>query len=64
VDEDLRPQFDNHTPVYQNLYTVGAMLSGADSLRERSLEGVALASAFAATNHLMAKLKPDEYIHA
>jgi glycerol-3-phosphate dehydrogenase len=47
TDNDFRPLGPDQRPVYHNLHAVGGALCGSDLLRERSLEGVALATAFA-----------------
>jgi glycerol-3-phosphate dehydrogenase subunit B len=51
TDPDLRAVDDQGAPVYQNLRVVGGMLAHCDALRERSLEGIALA-----TGHLAGRI--------
>jgi len=45
-DNQLRPVDSTGNPVYTNLYAVGAALNGGEFIRERSLDGVALATAY------------------
>ncbi len=44
VNRDLQPVDANGNRVYANLYAAGGILAHADTLRERSLEGVAIAT--------------------
>jgi glycerol-3-phosphate dehydrogenase subunit B len=46
TSSDLRPVETSGSPVFANLQVVGGALEGAELVRERSLEGVALASAY------------------
>ncbi|MDP8959780.1 MAG: glycerol-3-phosphate dehydrogenase subunit GlpB [Actinomycetota bacterium] len=48
VDARLRPLDDQGRAAYRNLFAAGGSLAGAEVLRERSLEGVALATGYAA----------------
>jgi len=48
TDQRMQPLNENGLPVYHNLYAVGGVLAAADPLREHSLEGIAIASAYAA----------------
>lgn len=52
VDERLRPLGVDGVPIYQNVAVAGAALGGADTLRERSRTGVAIASGWAAGKFL------------
>jgi glycerol-3-phosphate dehydrogenase subunit B len=56
VDQRMQPVGTGGTPVYPNLYAAGGLLSGADLLHQRALDGVALVSGYRAgqmvgTNH-------------
>jgi glycerol-3-phosphate dehydrogenase subunit B len=53
VDEAFRPA-RNGAPVYANLWAAGSVLAHADPIRERSLEGIAIATASAAVNAILA----------
>jgi glycerol-3-phosphate dehydrogenase subunit B len=46
VNEQLQPVAENGRPLYNNLYAVGCTLASCDVIRERSLEGVALATGY------------------
>ncbi len=48
VNEEFRPIDQNDKIIYENLAVIGASLGSSDLVRERSLEGVALASGFLA----------------
>jgi glycerol-3-phosphate dehydrogenase subunit B len=48
VDRSLQPVLPTGQPVFANLYAAGAALGGAEPVRERSVEGIALATACAA----------------
>ncbi|MGE5139215.1 MAG: glycerol-3-phosphate dehydrogenase subunit GlpB [Rudaea sp.] len=48
VNERFQPLDLAGAPVYRNVFAAGALLSDADPIRERSLEGIALATGFAA----------------
>jgi glycerol-3-phosphate dehydrogenase subunit B len=50
VDSDFHPIRSGGEIGFQNLYAIGSTLAHSDVLRERSLEGVALATAFAVSN--------------
>lgn len=52
TDALLRPLDASDKPIYENLYVVGGALGGYDGIRERSLEGVALASGYMAGKRL------------
>ena len=46
TDEEFRPLDNSNKVIYSNLHVVGASLANCDPIRERSLEGIALASGF------------------
>jgi glycerol-3-phosphate dehydrogenase subunit B len=46
VDGSWRPVNGDGKPVYENLYAAGAALAHCEVIRERSLEGVALATGY------------------
>jgi glycerol-3-phosphate dehydrogenase subunit B len=46
VDPAFRPLNSHQQPLYANIQAVGAIVAGGDYLRERSLDGVALASGY------------------
>lgn len=46
IDHTLQPTDQADHPLYSNLYAAGSLFHGCDSVRERSLEGIALATAF------------------
>jgi glycerol-3-phosphate dehydrogenase len=46
VDFGLHPVDDMDQVIYQNLYAVGNILGNCDPIRERSLEGISLATGF------------------
>jgi glycerol-3-phosphate dehydrogenase subunit B len=46
VNENLQPVAGNGRPLYNNLYAAGSTLAHGDVIRERSLEGVALATGY------------------
>jgi glycerol-3-phosphate dehydrogenase subunit B len=52
VDSNFHPIRLGGELCYQNLYAIGSTLAHSDVLRERSLEGVALATAFAVSNRI------------
>lgn len=47
VDDQFRPVDEGGRPIYDNLYAVGGTLAHYEMIRERSLEGVALATGYA-----------------
>jgi len=47
TDEQLRPADGNGQALFENLFAAGAVLAHHDGIRERSSEGVALATGFA-----------------
>lgn len=48
VNGDFQPAAGDGTLLYENLWAAGNMLAGADSIVERSVEGIAIASGIAA----------------
>lgn len=44
VDAEQRPTGDDGAAVYRNLHTAGGAIAGADAIRERSVDGIALAT--------------------
>jgi glycerol-3-phosphate dehydrogenase subunit B len=46
INHSFQPIATNGDPVYDNLYAIGNLLANCDPVRERSLEGVALASGY------------------
>lgn len=53
TDERLRPLDANGDVVYENLHAAGGILAGAQRWREKSGEGIALASAIRATDSIL-----------
>jgi glycerol-3-phosphate dehydrogenase subunit B len=56
VDERLRPLDEDGAVVYDNLHAVGAALAGAEPWREKSGEGLALASGYRAAQAILEEL--------
>ena len=52
VSDEFRPVQADGIPIYENLYIAGNTIGNSDSLRERSAEGIALATAFSVSNQL------------
>ncbi len=52
VDRRFQPLDEENRRVYTNLWAAGGILSGADPIRERSLEGIAIATGMAAVNEM------------
>ena len=52
VDDRLQPVGDDKRVLYQNLYAAGTTLAGCDAIRERSFDGVALATGYVAGNQV------------
>ena len=46
IDSSFHPVGETNEIIYHNLFTVGGALGNCDPVRERSLEGIALASSF------------------
>ncbi|HZP90116.1 MAG TPA: glycerol-3-phosphate dehydrogenase subunit GlpB [Actinomycetota bacterium] len=53
VDERLRPLGPEGAAAFHNLFAAGAVLAGAEPWRERSGNGLALATGFAAASHIL-----------
>jgi glycerol-3-phosphate dehydrogenase subunit B len=53
---DLRPVDANQRRIYENLWVAGNLLDGAASIAERSREGIAIATAYAAVQHWLEAL--------
>ncbi len=53
VDERLRPLGPDGAAAFDNLFAAGAVLAGAEPWRERSGNGLALATGFAAASHIL-----------
>jgi len=56
VNDAMQPVDGAGTPVYTNLWAAGGLLAHADPILERSLEGVAIASAVAAVDKVQSHL--------
>ena len=54
VDAQFQPLDGRGAPVYQNLWAAGAVLAHTDPIRERSREGIAIATGYAAANTVAA----------
>ncbi len=50
VDHRFRPLGQSGAPVYDNLWAAGAILAHTDPIRERSREGIAISTGYAAAN--------------
>jgi glycerol-3-phosphate dehydrogenase subunit B len=50
VDKSLRPIDGDKQVLYENLYAAGTTLAGCEAIRERSFDGVALATGYAVGN--------------
>ncbi len=46
VDDELHPVDDSKQVIYKNLYAAGNILGNCDPIRERSVEGIALATGY------------------
>ena len=57
VDDNMRVVNEEGAPVCPNLYAAGGTLAGATRWREKSGEGIALASALAAVDSIVEELK-------
>jgi glycerol-3-phosphate dehydrogenase subunit B len=53
VDDRLRPTEDPGAPVYENLYAAGAILAGATPWKEKSGDGISLATGFGAAMNIL-----------
>lgn len=59
VDESFRPA-RHGAPIYTNLWAAGSVLAHADPIRERSLEGIAIATASAAVDAILVRRNQDD----
>ncbi|HEX9090917.1 MAG TPA: FAD-binding protein, partial [Anaerolineales bacterium] len=57
VDPGFHPVDASGQTIYQNLYAIGSLLGNCDPIRERSLEGIALATGFKLGENLSASGK-------
>ena len=55
VDERLRPVGPDGAPVYENVHAAGAALAGAAPWREKSGDGISLATGYAAASAVLAE---------
>ncbi|MCY4082595.1 MAG: anaerobic glycerol-3-phosphate dehydrogenase subunit B [Caldilineaceae bacterium] len=53
VDQRLRPLDQAGAPVYDNLWAAGSTLAHTDPIRERSREGIAIATGYTAANEVV-----------
>jgi glycerol-3-phosphate dehydrogenase subunit B len=53
VDPRLRPSDPEGAAVYENLYATGAILAGATPWKEKSGDGISLATGYAAATHIV-----------
>lgn len=53
VDERMRPVDEDGAPVFENLYTAGGLLAGAQRWQEKSGDGIAVASAARAATSIL-----------
>jgi glycerol-3-phosphate dehydrogenase subunit B len=53
VDDRLRPVDGTGAPVYENLIAAGATIGGAEPWREKSGDGLSLATGFAAASTIL-----------
>jgi glycerol-3-phosphate dehydrogenase subunit B len=49
---DFRPLDGEGQPLYENLFLAGSVLGNCDPIRERSLEGLALATGYVVGNQI------------
>lgn len=52
INAQFQPLNGNNRPVYENLYAAGTTLAGGEVIRERSFEGVAIATGYAAAQQM------------
>lgn len=57
VDDRMRPVGADGAPVYDNLYAAGGILAGATRWRDKSGEGIALASAVRAADSILGEAR-------
>ena len=53
VDDRLRPVYGNGAPVHENVIAAGATIGGAEPWREKSGDGLSLATGFAAASTIL-----------
>ncbi len=58
VDARFQPLDESGAPVYDNLWAAGAVLAHTDPIRERSREGIAIATAYAAAKAVARAVSP------
>ena len=58
VNRDFQPVHPDGSPVYANLWAAGGALAGADSIRERSLEGIAISTGRSACENVASAASP------
>jgi len=58
VDARFQPLDESGAPVYHNLWAAGAVLAHTDPIRERSREGIAIATAYAAAKAVAREASP------
>jgi len=54
IDSAFHPVDKKNDVIYQNLYAIGSVIGNYDAIRERSLEGIALATGFVVGESLIA----------
>ncbi len=52
VSDEFKPVQADGSPLFENLYIAGNQIGSCDSIRERSAEGIALATAYSISNQL------------
>jgi glycerol-3-phosphate dehydrogenase subunit B len=57
VNRQFQPVGADGTPAFANLWACGGILAGADPIRERSVEGIAISTGIAAANDIINKTK-------
>jgi glycerol-3-phosphate dehydrogenase subunit B len=57
VNGQFQPVDENANPWFDNLHVIGGALGNCDPIRERSLEGVAIATAWTVVEHHLAKAR-------
>lgn len=53
VDASFRPLGQDNAPLHENLWAAGSVLAHTDSIRERSREGIAIATGYAAAQSVV-----------
>ncbi len=56
VNRHFQPVSDSGQPLFDNLWVCGGALAGSDPIRERSLEGIAITTAMAASRQIISTL--------